>query len=397
MAGVRYGAAMSRDARTVRSRRLVGEAVARLPQPTRGEIARTTGLSGSTVASVVRELVAEGRLAELAPEVAGARGRPVTRLVLADVPGAVLGIDLGHRHASAAVGTVAEELLVERRVENDGTAGADELIATAVSLVEQALASSGVDRSLVRRCVVALPAPIDPRSGRVHDAPIVVPAWRGRYPAEELSRALGLPVSAVNDANAGAVGERSYGVGGSVDDLVYLNATLGVGAGLVLGGRVYTGPDGAAGEIGHIRLPEASGLCRCAQYGCLESVASIRALSPKLAAVGVETADLAGYEDLRRHADHPAVRRLLAEAGRGLGNVLADICNLLSPSMVIIGGELAAGGEIVRESIRDSLDRHALSTVARSVRLEFSRLGASATLRGAVALAAHEVRADSAV
>ena len=386
---------MTIDARAVRSQREVTETLARLHVASRAEIQAATGLSASTVASVVRGLLADGRVRELPVREARGPGRPVSRLVLDEVPGHVVGVDVGHRHVSVGVATVGERLLRRRRVENDGTLAADEVLDVVARTVEELLREEGLACPQVRACVVSVPAPVEPGSGRVHDAPIVVPAWRGRYPARDLEQRLGFAVTAANDANAGVVGERLHGAASGVDDVVYLNATVGIGAGLVLGGRVYTGPDGAAGEIGHIRLPGAMALCRCAQHGCLESEASLRALVPRLEAVGVDVSGGVGADLLAAHAADPAVARLLSDVGRGLGSVLADLCNLLSPSMIVVGGELAAGGEALRSGIRESLRRHALSTISSSVRIEFSELGLDAPLRGAVALAAQAATASA--
>ncbi|MGJ9411653.1 ROK family protein [Aeromicrobium sp. CF4.19] len=383
---------MTVDARAERSRQEIRAALARLHAASRREIQAATGLSASTVAGVVRAMMADGVVREIGPAQVRGRGRPVTRLVLDDRPGHVVGIDIGHRHVAVALATSGEQVLGERWVDNDGTDAADELLRQAADLVAELLEEHGIESRLVEHGVIAVPAPVEPATGRVHVAPIVVPTWRGRRPAQELQQLVGFELTPANDANAGAMGERVHGVGAGIDDLVYLNATVGVGAGLILGGRLYTGPDGAAGEIGHIRLPGASALCRCAQYGCLESEASLRALTPRLAAVGVEVGPIVQHDELRDCAGQPAVHRLLVEAGRGLGNVLADMCNLLSPAMIIVGGELAAGGAPVRDGIAESLERHALSTIARTVRIEFSTLGPRAPMRGAVALAAQQAR-----
>lgn len=367
--------------------------LAQMPGASRADIQAATGLAASTVASVIRDLIAEGRVRELAPMETRGPGRPASRLILDDLPGYVIGIDIGHRHVAAGIATTAENVLAESRADNDGTLGADALLEIAATLVAEVIRSAEVDPRQVLRCVVCVPAPVEPGTGRVQDAPIIVEPWRGRFPARELEALIGHPVTAANDANAGAVGEHVHGVGSGIDDLVYLNATSGIGAGLILGGRLYAGPDGAAGEIGHIRLAGATQLCRCGQTGCLESEAAVPALVPRLTAVGIHGGPEVSFEAvLREHAGHPAVGRLLTEAGRGLGSVLADICNLLSPSMVIIGGELAAGGEPLREGVVESLRRYALSTIASTVQVRFSALGTRAELLGTLALAAAQAR-----
>ena len=102
----------------------------------------------------------------------------------------------------------------------------------------------------------------------------IMPGWQGLLPAEELERRLGVPVHADNDANLGALAELHHGVARGAHDVVYLKVASGVGAGIVLGGRLHRGASGIAGEIGHVQVGEDGQVCRCGNRGCLETMVS---------------------------------------------------------------------------------------------------------------------------
>ena len=385
------------DPRLLRSRDQVLSVLVHHGSVSRTELAATTGLAPGTVARALRGLLASGAVREVAPDPAAPvrRGRPLARFVVAEAEGAVVGIDLGLSRIVAGLASASGTIVRERAVTVDERATAAQLCAAAAAVVGDLLETCGLSRADVLRAVATVPAPVDPVTGRVEDAPVVVDAWRGTHPAALLEQVLGLPLIVVNDANAAALAEHRSGAGRGCGNLVYLHATSGVGAGLVLDGEVRTGTAGGAGEIGHIRLHGASELCRCGQRGCLESEASTAALARKMAAVGVTVAGGRFEDTVRAHLGDPVVARLLTQAGAALGSVLAEMCNVLSPEVVVIGGELAAGGEAVTAGVRESMRRYALSSVSRRVRIELCGLGARAAMLGAVAAAVSEAARPS--
>ncbi|HEY1343587.1 MAG TPA: ROK family protein [Streptosporangiaceae bacterium] len=359
---------------------------------TRADLSRLTGLSRSTVAHAVAALLADGLIAEREPEgsPAGQRGRPAALLTPSRPPGHVVGIDFGHAHVGVAVADTAGEVLAESRLGADVDHHADEVLDTSARMTRDLLSQAGVPLSQVAAAVAGLPGPLDPQT-RALRPPAILAAWAGRDAGHELATRLGLPVEVANDADLGALGELRYGAGRGRRDFVYVKASHGVGAGLVLGGRIYRGAAGMAGEIGHTSLPDATEWCRCGNRGCLETVVSLGPLRRRLARTGIPpAADAGGWPVIRLQQNALAVR-VLAEAGRILGRALADLCNCLNPEAVILGGEIGTAGPPVVAGVRESIDRYAQPGAAEAVQVLAAGLGARSELMGAVALAAGQV------
>src|SRR5689334_8788167 len=190
---------------------------------------------------------------------------------------------------------------------------------------------------------LCVPGPIDRRSARVDHA--VLPGWHELAPADELSGRLGLPVAVDNDANLGAMAEHQHGAGRGVADVLYVKLASGVGAGLVLGGRLHRGTAGLAGEVGHVLAREGGEVCRCGSRGCLETEVSTRHLLELMRAVYGEALDLPGLLQLDADGE-TAVRRLLTDAGHTVGRVLAGVCTTLNPARIVVGGSLGSSATL---------------------------------------------------
>ena len=359
---------------------------------TRADLSRLTGLSRSAVAHAVAALLAEGLITERAPggSHAGQRGRPAGLLTPSRPPGHVVGIDFGHAHVGVAIADTAGAVLAESRLGADVDHRAGEVLDTSARMTRDLLSQAGVPLGQVVAVVAGIPGPLDPRT-RALRPPAILAAWAGRDAGHELASRLGLPVEVANDADLGALGELRYGAGRGRQDFVYVKASHGVGAGLVLGGRIYRGAAGIAGEIGHTSLPDATEWCRCGNRGCLETVVSLGPLRHRLARIGIPpAADGAGWPVIRLQENALAVR-VLAEAGRILGRALADLCNCLNPEAVILGGEIGTAGPPLVAGVRESIDRYAQPAAAEAVQVLAAGLGARSEVMGAVALAAGQV------
>ena len=357
----------------------------------RAEIARATGLSRSTVSSIVSDLIDSGLLTEqrdaLGVAHGEAGGRPPVLLSLDPSAGLAVGIDFGHTHLRVAVSDLSHEVLAETRRELDVDHSADQGLDAAAELVDQVLEEGKVDRNGVLGVGMGLPGPIN-SSTRTVGSSSILPGWVGVDAAAEMGRRLRLPVHVENDANLGALAEYVWGSGKGHSDVIYIKLSSGVGAGLLLGGRLHEGAGGTAGEIGHTPAQQGTAICRCGSRGCLETVASARAIAEQLGASRGEPVSTQELLALPADGD-PAAARLIAEAGREIGVALAGLCNLINPDCVIVGGDLSAAGELITEPVIESIRRYAIASAADQVTVVAGVLGDRAELLGALALVLH--------
>jgi predicted NBD/HSP70 family sugar kinase/biotin operon repressor len=371
--------------RDANRRTVLGVLAAEGPR-SRADLARATGLSRTTVSSLVQDLIAAGQAVETADRGRphkGGSGRPPVLVAATSGRGSVAGIDVGHHHVRVVIADHTGAVLAEDAqpvdVDDHGTATLDR----ATRMVRALARASGQDVATLRAIGLCVPAPLDRRSAQIRSG--VLPGWRDLAPAGQLEERLGVPVVADNDANLGALAELHHGAAHGVGDVVYLKLASGVGAGLVLGGRLYRGASGLAGELGHVHVVEHGRLCRCGNRGCLETEVSVPRL---LEHVQPMHADPLTPEDLLAldAAGDAGVGRVLGDAGRTVGRALADLCNSLNPSLLVLGGPLGSAASLV-EGVRASVDRYAHPSAAAVVRVASAALGERAEVTGAVALA----------
>ncbi len=216
------------------NRSRVIDALRRRGSASRSDLARLTGLSRTTVTTLIADLQDRGLILEepgdpARPET-GSRGRRPAFLRLAPAAGAALGIDFGHRLIRVAVADLASNVLAEQVIELDVDGAACAAFAAAAELTEVVLQEAGIDRSQVIAAGVGIPGPIDHATGSVASSTIL-PGWSGVSAARELEQLLQIPVRVDNDANLGALGEVTYGAGQGLSDVVYVRLTSGIGSG----------------------------------------------------------------------------------------------------------------------------------------------------------------------
>lgn len=365
--------------RVVRAVRMAGSL-------TQAEIARTTGLSAATVSNIVRELKDAGTV-EVTPTSSG--GRRARAVSLSADAGIVVGVDFGHSHLRVAVGNLAHTVLAEEAEPIDVDASADQGFDRAEQLVRRLVGESGVSPAKVIGIGLGVPGPIDMETG-VLGSTAILPGWVGTNPRDELAARMGVPVYVDNDANLGALGEQVWGAGHGAHDLAYIKVASGVGAGLVINGRIYRGPGGTAGEIGHITLDESGPVCRCGNRGCLETFTAARYVLPLLHSSHGTDLTMARVVRLAAEGD-PGCRRVVADIGRHIGSGVASLCNLLNPSRVVLGGDLAEAGDLVLGPVRDSVARYAIPSAARQLKVLPGELDSRAEVLGALALVLNEM------
>ena len=355
-------------------------------QVSQADIARATGLSRTTVSTLVAELRESGLVLDADSKPDRERGgRPGVQLVLRNPAKVVVGIDFGHSHVGVAVADLGHNLLAERIHELDVNRQAVQALDRAAHMFREVLDRVGADRTSVLGAGIGIPGPVDRARGTAGSATIL-PGWVGLRIASEMEERLGVPVQIENDANLGALAELTWGAGRDCSNFAYIKAATGIGAGIVIDGRLLRGATGTAGEIGHTTLDEAGPLCYCGNRGCLETVASGPAIVQLVGPMNGERLTLARIVELASAGDLRC-RRAVADAGREIGVSVAGLCNLINPERVIVGGLLSRAGDVLLRPLRESIRRHAVQAAAEKVEVRTAVFVERAELLGSVALA----------
>ncbi len=364
------------DAMRARNLELVLGEISRGGPLTRAALAELTGLTKSTVSTLVGSLLDAGFLSETAAVRAGERGRPGVEVSLSGARMASLGLEANVDYLAACVLDLTGTVRRSVRIERDNRGVPVETVLKAVRELASAELAEARELGLtVAGAVLAVSGPV--RDGVVLSAPNL--GWRN-VPVE---LELPVPVSVDNEANLGALGELWFGAGAA--DFLYVSGEIGIGAGLVVDSRLFRG---TGGELGHVLVSPSGPSCRCGAVGCLETYAGQEAM---LAAAGVSTV---GALAAALAAGDDAALSAVSAAGEALGLALASAVNLVDVDRVVLGGVfgplfpwLAPAAEAVL--------RTRLTGLRGSVPvLSPSALGDSAATLGAAGRTIHGVLAD---
>ncbi|NUR81721.1 MAG: ROK family transcriptional regulator [Dermatophilaceae bacterium] len=336
---------------------------------TRAELVDRTGLARGTVGARLDALQQAGLIAP-AEMTSTSRGRPPSRFRFRHEGGALLIADSGATGVRLAVTDLAGTVEAQSRLSLDIATGPDEWLDAVMSAFTGMLDELGLSGSAVHGIGLALPGPVDNVAGMVVSPPIMT-GW-DRYPIrDKLATHFTCPVVVENDANAMAIGEHRL-AHPDVSSMLMLKLATGIGAGLIAGGAIFRGADGAAGDIGHIQVvvPEEGTppQCRCGNQGCIEAYAGGWALVRDLQDAGLEVATVHDAVQLIASGD-PTATRLLRRAGRIIGIALSDAVSLLNPEVVVIGGELAAAENHLFAGIRESVYARSLPLATRRLQI----------------------------
>lgn len=348
-------------------------------------IAQRMGVSAATISAASKDLAG-------ADLVAVKREKRAQVVELRPIRGVCLGIDLGFRRTAVIARRVDRPF--DQVFSHVRAAGANrgfpQILPVLRELIADAVADSGLGLGDVVSAGIAVPRMIDPRTGQFTHP--VLPPWADDdNPAEALGKHLGLHVAIDNDANLGAMAEQTYGLDEPVETVVYIKASTGVGAGIMIGDKPLRGEQGMAGEIGHLTIDRGGDVCLCGGRGCLDTIVGAEALLRQVRQAGrgsghEQPGSLKELIDAA-HGGNAACLRVLNDAGRTLGLALAQLCNLINPRLVIIGGELSGGRDDVLVPCRRELERFALAgTVRNRFELRTSRLNPLAEAQGALIL-----------
>jgi predicted NBD/HSP70 family sugar kinase len=361
---------------------------------TRADLAALTGLARSTVAQRVDALLAM-RLLVARGDSQSTGGRPPTMLAFNHEAGVVLAGDLGATHSRVAVTDLGGTILTQTWRDIAIAEGPEAVLSWLESAFDGLLKEVGRGSDAVRGVGVGLPGPVEFATGQPVNPPIM-PGW-DRYPVgDRLARRYGVPALVDNDVNIMAVGEH-WSNWRDEAFLLFVKIGTGIGSGIVAGGHVHRGADGAAGDIGHIHVPGHDDIvCRCGNRGCLEAFAGGGAMAVRLRDQGLPTQSSRDVVDQVR-AGRPEAVQLIREAGRTVGGVLATCVNMLNPAVIVIGGDVARADEPLMAGIREVVYRRSLPLATGRLRIVRSQLDDGAGVIGATVMVLEEVLAPAAV
>jgi N-acetylglucosamine repressor len=350
----------------------------------RAGVARLTGLTRTTVSAVVDGLIETGLVREMGRGPSTGGKRPILLQVPEDA-WHLIGLDLGDTLFRGAIVDLRGEIVyrTEVRVEEGG---GERALLQVLQLIDHLL---GAAVRPILGIGIGAPGLIDTTVGTVIQA--VTIDWRDVPLAALVSSQYGLPTCVVNDSQAAALAEHVFGQVRTAN-LVVIKVGRGIGAGLVLNGDLFQGDGFGAGEIGHTVVVPRGELCRCGRHGCLETVASTRAVLARATALGafgrtvsldaVVAAFIAGDED---------VRRIVLEAGRWLGQAVADLAAVLNIHRIVLAGTMASFGEPWLTAVHDALEMKGFPTLLRDTTLELGGIGDIVVLGASALLMTREL------
>ena len=358
----------------------------------RANIARATSLTRTTVSNNVSELIEDGLVAEIGHGESRGGKRPIL-LSLVDNARNLIGIDLGNSEFRGGIFDLRGNILHCVNAHVNDCLGQDavqllyDLIDRLTALCTQQIAG----------IAIGTPGVTDATRGVVYEA--VNLGWHNIPLKELLEERYPFPIHVANDSQVAALGEYIFGQNREMPNLVVVKAGRGISAGVVLDGRLYIGERSGQGEIGHVVVEENGLLCRCGQRGCLETVASTRAIVERaqLLALGDINSPLRHLSPLPDYlttdniftafeAGDEAVRDIITDAGRYLGVAIAHLVALLNIQHIVIGGRMARFGQWLVDAIEQELSCRVLPKIAEETDISVSQLGEDIVIQGSAAL-----------
>ncbi|MGD9001920.1 MAG: ROK family protein, partial [Anaerolineae bacterium] len=377
-------------------------ALLRYEPVSRVRLAELTGLSSTTITNLISELLEHGTVAEEEIEKLKRRrkvGRPPSALRLVPEARYAVGIHIGVGSVGVGIADLRARLLSYLRLAHPLEKSSEDVLTETAALVNEAIRDSGVNPQHVVGIGVGASGLVNPQTGVNVFAPNL--GWRDVPIRDWLKERLGRPVCVDNNVRAMALGEALFGAGKDVRALAFVYARIGVGAGFAVDGELYYGGSAGAGEIGHTTiLPHGGESCRCGNTGCLETLVSEPAmvrLAAELAkrnpqgilATGLQCEQGRPIEQILNAArgGDSSTRDMLNERARYMGIALANLVNTFNPELILLGGVLAQGQDLLLPVMEATMRERAFANLGQQVRLQTTSFGRQAGTVGAATLA----------
>ncbi len=360
--------------------------------PSRHRLIEQTKFSKSKLNALVSNLLAEGWLEEGGTQHANT-GRPASEVHLSTRFGHVIGVDLWANMVHIALSDANLQFVAITSEEVDVRSGPQTVMPTISKSIKNLLQQHHLEPSSIGRIGLGVPGPVDFEGGTmVH--PILMAGWEGMSFQDYFNSSLGLKVVVDNDVNVMALGElwhhrTNAPTSSRSENFVVVKLSAGIGAAIIAQGDIYRGTDGAAGDIAHICVDPNGQRCVCGNVGCLEMLAGAQAIVRRATEALNKQPNELTIQDVGAAAldGDIAANEIIHRAGSAIGQVLAATVNLLNPSRIFIGGEVAQISPLLLASIRQSVYSKSLPLSTRQLRIDYTRLGERSGLYGAAALA----------
>ena len=360
----------------------------------RAEIARITRLTRTTVSEIVEDILAEGLIQEVGVGHSSGGKNPVLLSLVADSRW-LIGLDLAHNQFRGAIVNLRGVFREEVTIPFEGTDG-DKALQLVYSIVDQLMQK--VTHPLLG-IGVGTPGLVNTAEGLIINA--VNLNWQNLPLTFLLQERYHIPVSILNDSQAAAIGEKTYGKGYQPEDnMVLINILHGIGAGIVIHGSLFQGDGGSAGEIGHLVMVQEGGdLCRCGNYGCLETVASVQALVKKARARIKEVPesrlphdpdkiDLAAIDAAFTSGDLLA-QELVFETAKYIGLAISNVVGVLNIQKIVLVGDMTRFGKPWLDVIRETMYQYSLKRPLQNTTIQIAQSGENSIILGATAMLAN--------
>jgi predicted NBD/HSP70 family sugar kinase len=334
----------------------------------RAQIAAGTGLSRATISEITADLRDAGLVVLAEAPAGGARvGRTPEYLTLNPASGVIVGVEFSHTRVTVVACDITHRVLGSRMLDHGKEEPWERRFTTATDFVGE-LVSTGAASSPLQAVGVGVPGAISGRAG-------VLAALEQRLTANYR-----VPIRTENNARLAGLAEFSWGAGQDMRDLIYMRLSEGVGGLLIIDDAPRLGNTGSAGEFGHVCLDPNGPVCRCSNRGCLESYVGMGAVLRRAGTASVEDlVDALERSESRAHA-------VIADAGARIGLVLANACNILDLSSIVLGGALSEAGDYLVRAVRQTIVRHVNARTAENLQIQVAELGSLDGALGSVAL-----------
>lgn len=369
----------------------------------RAQISQMTGLTPPTITSLIGEMIDQGIVVETGDTDAPANGGAGRKRVLMDLKSDAkyeLGIEFGAEATHIGVSDLKGNLINQRSIPVVDGDAIDRIKGIAVA-VQDVLSERNIPIEKVLGIGVGVPGLVDRKRGLSRKSPNL--GWENIKVKDIFEEVLPMPVLIENNVRCMALGEQFFGHGRQVDDMILFHVGVGIGCGIIIGGRVFHGSSEGAGEIGHTAVDINGPQCSCGKRGCLEALASGRAIAERARMLlkdhakiaddmALNTSDITARSvSLAAQAGNLVAASILNDAGYYLGIGVANLINLFNPQMVVLHGGVLSSGQMILKPLLEAVASHVFSDRAGDVDIRLSAYGDELGVMGGCALVLQEL------